>query len=381
VRTAALYLGGLLGPFASGVVASMLPELATTFHVSQNDAATSVTAYLLPFALVMLVSGTLGERWGPMRTIRIAYLGFVVASVLAALAPWFWLFQAGRGLQGVSNAFTTPLLLTKLAAITPRERLGRALGLYGAVQAIGQTSAPLVGGLAAESSWRWAFVGIAAVAGVLTASPLPADEQAHAEPSRWRDAWQPVVLWSGVVIFVAWACLAGLPFLIAFRVGDAFGLGPGARGLVLTAFGVAGFVSARLVGSAADRFGPRAAVCAGLLLGAVAVGAIGVAGSLPVVVLAWAVGGICGQLVLVGVNAVVLGRDDAGRGGAISVVTALRFLGMSASPAAFTPLYRTDPALGFLVPAALLAAVTPLLAHRIFRSGTGPRARLRHSRG
>ncbi|WP_260172214.1 MFS transporter [Amycolatopsis bartoniae] len=371
----------MLGPFGAGVVSSMLPELAGTFGVSQAAAATSLTAYLLPFAAVMLVSGTLGERWGPMRTIRFAYAGYVVVAAVAALAPWFWLFQVSRGLQGVANAFTTPLLLTKLASVTPKERLGRTLGLYGAVQALGQTSAPLVGGLAAEGSWRWAFAGIAAVAAVLTACPLPPDEESPQRRPRLRDAWRPVVVWSGLLIFVAWACLAGLPFLVAFRVDDAFALGPGARGLVLTAFGFAGFATARLVGSAADRFGSRTAVCAGLLLGAVAVGAIGVVGSLPLVVVAWAAGGLCSQLILVGVNALVLGGEANGRGGAISVVTALRFLGMSASPAAFTGLYRHDAALGFLVPGALLAASAPLLAHRIFRTGTGPRARLRHSRG
>jgi ACDE family multidrug resistance protein len=381
VRSAALYIGGLLGPFGAGVVSSMLPELSGTFGVSQSTAATSLTAYLLPFALVMLVSGTLGERWGPMRTIRVAYAGYVVVAVLAAVAPWFWLFQVSRGLQGVANAFTTPLLLTKLAAITPKERLGRTLGLYAAVQSIGQTSAPLVGGLAAEGSWRWAFAGIAVVAAVLTASPLPPDERSPEQPPRLRDAWQPVVVWSGIVIFVAWACLAGLPFLVAFRADDAFALGPGARGLVLTAFGLAGFVTARLIGVAADRFGPRFAVCLGLLFGAVAVGVIGVVGSLPLVVVAWAAAGVCGQLILVGINALVLGGGPNGRGGAISVVTALRFLGMSASPAAFTGVYRHDPALGFLLPGALLAVTTPLLAHKIFRSGTGPRARLRHSRG
>lgn len=366
MRSAALYIGGLLGPFGAGVVSSMLPELSRTFGVSQSVAATSLTAYLLPFALVMLVSGTLGERWGPMRTIRFAYAGYVVMAVLAAIAPWFWLFQASRGLQGVANAFTTPLLLTKLASITPKERLGRTLGLYGAVQSIGQTSAPLVGGLAAETSWRWAFAGIAVVAAALTASPLPADERSPERPPRLRDAWRPVVVWSGVVIFLAWACLAGLPFLVAFRVDDAFGLGPGARGLVLTAFGLAGFVSAGLAGIAADRFGPRVAVCLGLVFGAVAVGAIGLVGSLPLVVVAWAVGGVCGQLILVGINALVLGGGSNGRGGAISVVTSLRFLGMSASPAVFTGVYRHDTALGFLLPGALLAATTPLLAHRVF---------------
>ena len=361
---AALYVGGLLGPFGAGVVSAMLPELSASYGVSPGAAASSLTAYLLPFALVMLVSGTLGERWGQVRTIRVAYAGYLLAALLSVIAPWFWLFLTSRGLQGIANAFTTPLLLTKLADITPAHRLGRSLGTYGAMQAIGQTCAPLVGGLAAERSWQWAFAGIAAVAAVLTACPLPPDRRTRRDPARLRDAWRPVVLWSGLVIFLAWACLAGLPFLVAFRLEDLFGLSPGVRGLSLTAYGIAGFVAAPPAGAAMDRFGPKAAICAGLLLGAFVVGSIGVFGSLPVVIVAWAVGGACGQLILVGVNAVVLRGEQAGRGGAISVVTALRFLGMSASPGAFTALYRADPALGFLTPAAVLALIVPLAALR-----------------
>ncbi|WP_281287620.1 MFS transporter [Amycolatopsis rhizosphaerae] len=361
---AALYVGGLLGPFGGGVVSSMLPELSAAFGVTQGTAATSLTAYLLPFAVVMLVSGTLGARWGPVRTIRLAYLGYVLVAALAALAPWFWLFQASRGLQGVANAFTTPLLLTKLAEITPRQRLGRSLGTFGAMQAIGQTSAPLVGGIAAESSWRWAFAGIAAVAAVLAASPLPPDHGGTAEVARLRDAWRRDVLWYGVVVFLAWACLAGLPFLVAFRLEDLFALSPGMRGLVLTAFGFAGFTTARLVGAASDRFGPRLAVMAGLLLGAVAIGSIGLTASLPVVAVAWALAGVCGQLILVGINTLVLGGGTQGRSGAISVVTALRFLGMSASPAVFTGLYHAGASLAFLVAAAVLVPPVALAVIR-----------------
>ncbi|HJQ47989.1 MAG TPA: MFS transporter [Amycolatopsis sp.] len=363
-RAAALYVGGVLGPFGSGVVAAMLPELGASYGVSPATAASSLTVYLLPFALVMLVSGALGQRWGPVRTIRFAYAGYVVAALLSVVAPSFWLFLLSRGLQGVANAFTTPLLLSKLAEITPAHRLGRALGVFGAMQALGQTSAPLVGGLAAEGSWQWAFAGIAAVAGVLAACPLPPDRPAGHAPAPLRDAWRPEVLWSGLVIFLAWACLAGLPFLVAFRLEDSFALSPAVRGLSLTAYGIAGFVAAPLSGAAADRFGPKAALCGGLLLGAVAVGSIGVSGSLPLAVVAWSVGGVCGQLILVGVNAQVLRGEPAGRGGAISVVTSLRFLGMSASPAAFTELYRHAPALGFLTPAAVLALTVPLAVVR-----------------
>ncbi|MDA3627712.1 MFS transporter [Saccharopolyspora sp. WRP15-2] len=358
-----LYVGGLLGPFGGGIVSAMLPELGRSFGVSEGAAATSLTAYLLPFALVMLVSGSLGERWGLARSIRFAYVGYVLAALLAVVAPWFWAFQVSRALQGVANAFTTPLLLAKLAAVTPKDRLGRALGTYGAMQAIGQTTAPLVGGLAAEGAWQWAFVGLAAVAAVLAVGPLPADEPdgERREPARLRDAWRSPVLLVGGVAFVSWASLAGLPFLVSFRLDDAFSLSPGARGLVLTGFGFAGAITARLTGGAVDRFGPRSIVGAGLLISAFAVGSIGLAAWLPAVVVAWAVSGICAQLVLVGIHATVLVGGSSGGGGVISVVTALRFLGMSASPAVFTGIYRYDAALGFLAPALLLALTIPVV--------------------
>lgn len=84
---AALYAGGFLGPFGGGVVASMLPEIGAATGVSAGAAASTLTAYLGPFALTMLVSGTLGARWGRVRTVRTAYLVYAVASLASALAP------------------------------------------------------------------------------------------------------------------------------------------------------------------------------------------------------------------------------------------------------------------------------------------------------
>ncbi|PRX45090.1 putative MFS family arabinose efflux permease [Prauserella shujinwangii] len=358
---AALYVGALLGPFGGGVVAALLPELGTSFAVSPSAAATSLTTYLLPFAVLMLVSGTFGERWGLARTIRLAYVVYAVAAVASAVAPWFWLFQLGRGVQGSANAFTMPLLLAKLAAGTPVGRMGRALGVFGAMQALGQTSAPLVGGLAAEASWRWAFAGIAAVAVLLAACPLPPDRpRDHAEPPPRRPAWRRDVLLPGLVALVGWGCLAGASFLVAFRLQDAFGLTSSIRGLVLTGYGVTGFLTARLVGSAADRFGARPAAVAGLGAGGVLLAAIGSFDVLPVVAASWALAGVCSQLVMVAVNATVLAGGGPGSGGAISVVQSLRFLGMAAAPAVFTAPYHLSATLGFLLPAALLLLTVPL---------------------
>ncbi|GAA1342560.1 MFS transporter [Catellatospora bangladeshensis] len=361
---AGMYAGGFLGPFGGAMTASVLPEIGADFDVSAGTAAATLTGYLLPFAGFMLVSGTLGERWGVRRTVRTAYAVYVVASVLCAVSWSFPLLIGGRALQGVANAFTTPLLLAAVAAMTPKERLGRALGVFASMQAAGQTSAPLVGGLAAEASWRWAFVGAACVAVLLAVIGLPADQPRAERPPRLRTAWRPAVLRLAAVAAVGWGCLGGLSFLVALRLGDDFGLGAGERGLLLTGFGVVGIVTARLTGRMIDRFGPRRCVLVGAAAGSVLLALIGVLPSLVAVGALWAVTGAVNQGVIVGLHALVLRDNGGNRGGAVSVLQAFRFLGGAASPLAFVPLYRLDPVTAFLTPALLVLLVPPSLLLR-----------------
>lgn len=358
---AALYGGGFLGPFGGSVVVSMLPEIGADTGVSAGAAASTVTAYLAVFAATMLFSGTLGARWGRLRTIRTAYLAYAAVSVAAALAPTLTLLLGARALQGMANAFTTPLLLAVLAASTPRDRLGRALGLFGAMQATGQTVAPLVGGIAAEANWRWAFVVLAAAALVLAGIGLPdgLPDDPDGRRGRLRDALRPPVLRVGVVALLGWGALGGLNFLVALRVEDVFGLTPAGRGALLTAFGIAGILSARRVGTLIDRIGAHRTVLIGAVTGAASVIVVGTAGALPPVAIAWFLAGIASQCVLVGVNAAVLGGGGKNTGGAVSVVQSFRFAGGAVAPLALTPIYGADPTLAFVAPAVLLAALTP----------------------
>ncbi|MBM4639603.1 MFS transporter [Rhodococcus hoagii] len=370
LQRSALYAGGFLGPFGGGVVTSMLPEIGDGLGTDAAAAASSLTAYLLPFALVMLVSGTLGARWGRMRTVRVAYGVYLAASLACFAAPTLELFLGARVLQGCANAFTTPLLLATLAAMTPQHKLGRALGAFGALQAAGQTSAPLIGGLAAEADWRLAFLAIALVAALLGAVGLP--DAARTIPAdtgaRLRDALRPDVLRVGVVALLGWGALGGLGFLLAFRAEDIFGMSPAARGLLLTGFGVAGILTARPVGTLIDRIGARRTVVLGAVAGATLVAVAGTVGYVAVAAIAWFVAGVASQFLLVGVNAAVLGAEGGNRGGAVSVVQSFRFSGAALAPLTLTPLYATHPSASFLVPALLLAILPPLLMPR------GPRA-------
>lgn len=360
LATAGLHVGAFLGPFGGGVTAAMLPELGAEFDVSAADAATTITAYLVPFAGLMLFSGTLGARWGPRRSVIGAYLVSIIGSVLCAAAPTFPLLLVGRGVQGMANAFTTPLLIATIAAATPRKRLGRSLGLFASMQAAGQTSAPLLGGLAAEASWRLAFVGVGVVAAALAVIGLPPSASTRpTEPARLRAAWRPEVLRGAMVALVGWGCLGGLTFLVAFRVDDGFGLSAGGRGLLLTGFGIVGMLTAGLVGRLIERTGARPAVLVGGLVGAVPVALIGVLAWLPAIAVLWALAGFFAQFIQVGLNALVLTGDGANPAGAVSVVQAFRFVGAALSPVALTPVYHLSAAAGFLLPAILLAVVTP----------------------
>jgi MFS family permease len=344
----------------------MLPELGASYGVSPGTASLSVTAYFVPFAAVMFFSGALGERWGRRRTVVVAYAGYLLASLACALAPTFPLFLGGRALQGVANAFTTPLLLSALGAAVPRNQLGRTLGWFGSLQAAGQTSAPLLGGVAAEADWRFAFGGVAVVAAALALIGIPED-RAGARGERpagaLRAALRPEVLRIGAAAALGWGCLTGLSFMVALRLEEEFAAGAGTRGLVLTGAGIAGLLTARLVGGSVDRIGRRRSVLIGTACGALVIVGVGTLPAVWPVALAWALGGVATQLLLVGVNALVLGSEHSS-GGAISVVQSLRFGGGALSPVAFTPLYHAAPLAGFLVPAALLALAVPAVLPR-----------------
>ena len=343
----------------------MLPELGGTFGVSPASASPSLTAFLLPFAAMMLVSGTLGERLGRDRTVRIAYLVYALSSVAAVLAPVWAVFLGARVLQGLANAFTTPLIMAALAAAVAPEALGRTLGWYGSLQAAGQTSAPLVGGLAAEVDWHYAFYGVGAVALVLAAVGIPRDERSTGRGrATMRSSVRPEILRLGLVAGLGWGCLAGAGFLVALRLADAFALDSGPRGLVLTGLGAMGILTARLVGSAVDRVGARRCVVVGAVAGGILLAGVGLAPVVWLVAVAWVLAGIPSQLLLVGVNALVLGGPGANRGGAVSVVQSLRFFGAAASPAGLPPVYHADPLAAFLVPAAVLVTAVPALVPR-----------------
>jgi MFS family permease len=349
-----LYAGGFLGPFGGAMVTPMLPELRDGLNTTLAGAAWSLTAYLIPFASIMIVSGTLAERWGRRRTVKLAYLAYAAASLGCALAPTVGLFLTGRSLQGAANAFTTPLLVASISNLVPQQRLGRSLGHYSSMQAAGQAFAPLVGGAAAALNYRWAFVASMVAAAALALVPPPDAPSTPGTPGRTsaRDRWRALLnrelTVACAVAFGLYFATSGLLLLVALLAGDRFGLGPDARGLVIAAFGVAGLLGGSALGRLADRTGIGRFAAAALIVLTVAVALAGLSSSIAMLVTLTAACGAAstgGRLV---VNTLAVTSTPTNRGGATSIMLAWQFLGSALAPLAFLPIYHTGPELGFL---------------------------------
>ena len=358
--TLPFYIGGFLGPFGGGVVAVLVPQLRDAFDATTAGVALSIPAYLVPFALLQLVSGTIGERLGRRRVVRTGYIVYALLSVAAAFVPDLGSFLVVRALQGSANAFLTPLLLAGLADEVPPNQIGRAVGTFAAVQTAAVALAPLGGGALGAIDWRLAFVTQAAVAGVLALLP-PADAAAReGAPPALRTAFTRRVGLLSAASFVGYASITGVGFLVAVLAADEFGLASVTRGVLLAGFGVAGILLGRAAGDAVDRYGRVQVATVGVFVCAALVAALGVAPTPVALGAVWFATGLGSTLVWAGINTLAVEAVPGNRAGGTSVISAFRFAGNAAAPLLWLPLYHADHRLGFLG-AGLFAVLTAAL--------------------
>jgi MFS family permease len=337
LTTLPFFLGGFLGPLGTLSVISIYPELRDTFGASTSAVNWSFSGYLLPMAAFMLVSGTIGERYGRRRVTRLTFIGYALASLGCVLAPNLGVFIAARFAQGVCNAFITPLLLAGLTEVVAPGRLGRAVGIYSGFQAAGAAAAPFISGFAAAINWRWTFVVIALIALGLATRPPSGEPRpaAEAPPIRPLLTLRMSSLW--LAALSAAAGPIGIAVLVGVHLRDGFGLGPRTTGVILLLSGVTVILLSPTWGKLIDSWGSRRAalVSAGSVTAlTMPLGLIETAWGLAVV---WIV--VAGVVGFVPVNLQHLAAVavPGNRGGALSSVLAFRFFGHAIGPIMWLP--------------------------------------------
>lgn len=154
----AAVLGSGIALLDATVVNIALPTLGRELDADLADLQWTVNAYVLSLAALILLGGSLGDRFGRRRVFVIGTVWFGVASLLCGLAPDVEALIAARALQGVGAALLTPGSLSLLqASFVPGDR-ARAVGAWSGLGGIAAAVGPFVGGLLVEVSWRLVFL-------------------------------------------------------------------------------------------------------------------------------------------------------------------------------------------------------------------------------
>lgn len=151
-------LGSSVAMLTATVVNVALPTLASDLEAPSSAQQWIINSYLLTISSLILIGGTLGDRWGRLRIYRLGVAWFAVASLLCAIAPTVEVLIGARLLQGVGGALLTPGSLAIIEASLRKEDRGRGVGLWSGLIGVAGAVGPLVGGLLIELSWRWVFL-------------------------------------------------------------------------------------------------------------------------------------------------------------------------------------------------------------------------------
>lgn len=124
------------------------------------DAVIWVTsAYLLTYAAPLLVTGRLGDRFGPKPVYLTGLVVFTLASLACGLAGSVAVLIAARAVQGLGAALMTPQTMAVITRLFPPDSRGKAMSLWGAVAGVATLVGPILGGVLVDGlGWEWIFI-------------------------------------------------------------------------------------------------------------------------------------------------------------------------------------------------------------------------------
>ena len=191
--------------FIDGTVMNVaLPVLQVELNATVVDAQWIVESYALMLAALLLVGGSMGDRFGRRRIFAIGVTIFAVASVFCGFAANAGQLIVARGIQGIGGALLVPGSLAILSASFSKEQRGQAIGTWSGFTTITTAIGPVLGGWLVDNvSWRWIFfinVPLAAVVlGILFARVPETRDETRSVSLDWWGAVLATVGLGGLV--------------------------------------------------------------------------------------------------------------------------------------------------------------------------------------
>jgi EmrB/QacA subfamily drug resistance transporter len=187
----ATILGSSMAFIDGSVVNVALPAIQADMAASLKGVQWVVNAYMLMLGALVLVGGSMGDRFGRRRVFALGIVIFTAASVACGLAPDTALLVAARTAQGLGGALLVPSSLAIISASFGEAERGKAIGTWAGFSALTTALGPVLGGWLVDAlSWRVIFfinlpVALIAIGVTLWRVPESRDERNQA-PVDWR---------------------------------------------------------------------------------------------------------------------------------------------------------------------------------------------------
>lgn len=201
---AATILGSSIALIDGTVVNVALPVLQDALNTTATEVQWIVESYALFLAALILVGGSLGDRFGRRRIFAIGIALFALASIWCGFSPNVNQLIIARAVQGVGGALLVPGSLAIISACFSGEERGRAIGTWSGFTAITSALGPVLGGwLVENASWRWIFFINVPMAVIVLAIVFWRVPESRDETARQLDWWGAALatLGLGVIVF------------------------------------------------------------------------------------------------------------------------------------------------------------------------------------
>src|SRR5271157_169783 len=179
------------------IVNVALPSIARELNATVSGLQWTVDAYTLVLASLLMLSGSMADRFGRRRLFKTGLVLFTLGSLLCSVAPtldWLIVF---RMLQAVGGSMLNPVAMSIIRNVFTDEReRAWAIGMWGATVGVSLALGPVIGGALTDSiGWPsifWINVPIGLAALVLTMRFVPESRAAH--PRRLDPVGQTIVI-------------------------------------------------------------------------------------------------------------------------------------------------------------------------------------------
>ena len=154
----ALCLGFFMILVDSTIVSVATPAIIADLDADVNSVVWVTSAYLLAYAVPVLITGRLGDRFGPKKLYLTGLTVFTLSSLWCGMTGSIEGLIVARVFQGFGASMITPQTMAIITRIFPSERRGQAMALWGATAGVATLVGPILGGVLVDlAGWEWIF--------------------------------------------------------------------------------------------------------------------------------------------------------------------------------------------------------------------------------